>query len=90
MIRDILKHMLPDKLYLEMKYKHVFGRKLDFNNPQTYNEKLQWMKLYDRRDIYTTMVDKYEVKDYVANKVGDEYIIPTLGVSQSVCAQMHP
>ena len=80
MIRDILKHMLPDKLYLEMKYKHVFGRKLDFNNPQTYNEKLQWMKLYDRRDIYTTMVDKYEVKDYVANKVGDEYIIPTLGV----------
>ena len=52
-------------------------------NPQTFNEKLQWLKIYDRKPIYTTMVDKYEVKNYVADKIGDEYIIPTLGVWDS-------
>lgn len=83
MIRDIVKHMLPDKIYLKLKYKHVFGRKLDLRNPQTYNEKLQWMKLYDRKDLYTKLVDKYEVKGYVSKLIGDDYIIPTLGVWNS-------
>ena len=53
------------------------------NNVKSFNEKLQWLKLYDRKDIYTTLVDKNAVKDYVAKKIGDEYIIPTLGVWDS-------
>ena len=80
MIKELAKRLMPDRLYLKMKYKHVFHRRLDLKNPKTYNEKLQWIKLYDRKDIYTKLVDKYEVKDYVSKAVGDEYIIPTLGV----------
>lgn len=75
-----LFNFLSDKKYLEMRYKLRFGKKLDLENPLTYNEKLQWLKLYDRNPEYTKMVDKYEVKKYVADKIGEEYIIPTLGV----------
>ena len=53
---------------------------LNLDNPQTFNEKLQWLKLYNRKPEYTMMVDKYAVKDYVASIIGSEYIIPTLGV----------
>lgn len=56
------------------------GYKLDLNNPQTFNEKLQWLKLYDRKPIYTKMVDKYEAKEYVRNIIGEEHIIKTLGI----------
>ena len=69
-----------DKLYLQLLYRASFGKKLNLDNPETYNEKLQWLKLYDRCPEYITMVDKYAVKDYVAKKIGDEFIIPTLGV----------
>ena len=71
---------LPDKPYLELIYYAHFGKKLDLKNPKTFNEKLQWLKLYDRNPEYTRMVDKYEAKQYVAEKIGEEYIIPTLGV----------
>jgi hypothetical protein len=63
-----------------MLYRRIFNKKLDLENPKTFNEKLQWMKLYDRRPEYTMMVDKYAVKKYVADKIGEEYVIPTLGV----------
>ena len=56
------------------------GSELNIKKPQTYNEKLQWLKLYDRKPIYSTMVDKYEVKKYVASIIGEDHIIPTLGV----------
>jgi hypothetical protein len=55
-------------------------KELDFENPQTFNEKLQWLKLYDRKPEYTMMVDKYKVRDYIAEKLGEEYLIPLLGV----------
>ena len=71
---------LSDKTYLSYRYKSIFNKKLDLKDPKTFNEKLQWLKLYDRKDIYTTMVDKYEAKKYVANIIGEQYIIPTLGV----------
>lgn len=71
---------MSDEQYLKMRFKHKFGKELNLDNPQTYNEKLQWLKLHDRKPIYTTMVDKYEVKQYVADIIGEEYIIPTLGV----------
>ena len=72
--------VLPDKAYLKIRYRLAMGRKLDLENPKTFNEKLQWLKLYDRKPEYTRMVDKYEAKKYVAEKIGEEYIIPTLGV----------
>ena len=73
-------HLISDKLFLKMQYKATFGKKLDLKNPKTYNEKLQWLKLYNRKTIYTEMVDKYEAKKYVSELIGEEYIIPTLGV----------
>lgn len=70
----------PDKLYLETRYYLYFGRKLNLKSPQTFNEKIQWLKLNYCPPIYATMVDKYEAKKYVADIIGEEYIIPTIGV----------
>ena len=69
-----------DVRYLKRKYRAVFKKDLDLDIPKTFCEKLQWLKLYDRRPEYTRMVDKYEVKKFVAQKIGEEYVIPTLGV----------
>lgn len=71
---------LPDKAFLEAAFRARFGRKLDLKNPKTFNEKLQWMKLYNRKPEYTMMVDKYLVREYVQEKLGEEYLIPLLGV----------
>lgn len=71
---------MDDVSFLKMAYKRKIGKELNLNNPQTFNEKLQWLKLHDRKPEYTTMVDKYAVKRYVADIIGAEYIIPTLGV----------
>ena len=71
---------MPDKLYLSILYRLSIGKWPNLNNPQTYNEKLQWLKLHDHNPIYSVMVDKYAVKDYVGKIIGQEYIIPTLGV----------
>lgn len=78
-----LYNYLPDKWAVSIKYRNHFYKKLDLKNPQTFNEKLQWLKLYDRRPEYTRMVDKYLAKDYIASIIGEEYIIPTLGVWRS-------
>lgn len=83
MIKKFIKNKIPDKIYLKYKYKKILKKELNLNNPVTFNEKLQWLKLNDRKDIYTTMVDKYEAKKYVANIIGDEYIIPTIGIYNS-------
>ena len=71
---------LDDEKYLKIKYKIIMNKKLNLENPQDFNEKLQWLKTYDRNPEYTKMVDKYEAKKYVANIIGEQYIIPTLGV----------
>lgn len=76
--------LISDKLYIKCLYKVKTGRKLNLNNPKMKSEKLQWLKLYDRNPRYTKMVDKYEGKRYVASIIGEEYIIPTLGVYDSV------
>ena len=79
-----ISQWIPDKAYLKLKYRANFDRKLDLQNPKTFNEKLQWLKLYNRNPAYTELVDKYAVKAYVANKIGEKYIIPTLGVWERV------
>ena len=72
-----------DEKYLKTIYRFAIGKKLDTENPCSFNEKLQWLKIHDRNPLYTTMVDKYEVKEYVADKIGSKYIIPTIGVWNS-------
>lgn len=71
---------IPDKWYLQMKYYFETGDILHIKNPMTFGEKIQWLKLYDRRPEYAIMVDKFAVKDYVSNLIGSEYVIPILGV----------
>lgn len=82
-LRKLLKITSPlysDVFFLKAQYYAFFGKRLDLKNPKTFNEKIQWLKLYNRRPEYTTMVDKYAAKKYVADIIGEEYIIPTLGV----------
>ena len=74
---------MADKQYLQLVYWANMHKKLNLEKPQSFNEKLQWLKLYDRKPEYTCMVDKYEAKKYVAERIGEEYIIPTLGVWNS-------
>lgn len=69
-----------DKRYLEILYKYRLGKKLNLDNPKTFNEKIQWLKLYDRKDLYTRVVDKFEVRKYIEEKIGDKYLIPLIGV----------
>lgn len=69
-----------DELYLKLKFCVRMKKRLNLKAPQTFNEKLQWLKIYDHKPAYTTMVDKYAAKKYVAEKIGEELIIPTLGV----------
>ncbi len=71
---------MPNKLYLKLMYKGMLGKKLPLDNPQTMQEKLQWLKLHDKNPLHTTLVDKADVKNYVADLLGEEYVIPTLGV----------
>lgn len=72
--------LFPDKLYIKIRYYLEMGKKLDLNNPKTMNEKLQWLKLYNRNPEYTTIVDKVLVKKYISNILGEEYVVPLLGV----------
>lgn len=71
---------IPDVRYIKIVYFLLFGRRLNLRNPKFFNEKLQWLKLYNRRPEYTQMVDKYGVKDYVSKIIGKEHVIPTLGI----------
>lgn len=71
---------VPDSLFLKYKFKKLMGYSLNLKNPRTFNEKIQWLKLHDRKPVYTIMVDKYEAKKYVSDIIGEQYIIPTIGV----------
>lgn len=84
---EMLKHrshaIYDDLEYLEKFCEHMMGYKLNISNPTTYNEKLQWLKLYNRRPEYTGMVDKYEAKQFIEKRIGSGYTVPTLGVWDS-------
>jgi len=73
---------MPDKAYLKILFKAHFGYEMDFEHPRTYNEKLQWLKLYDHNPLYSTLVDKYEVREYVKNLIGEKYLVPMLWVGE--------
>ena len=80
---NILSRYLSDKKYLSLKYRLVFHEKLNWKDPKTFSEKIQWLKLYGRGEIERILSDKYLVKDYIKNKIGSEYVIPLLGVWDS-------
>ena len=79
-----ISYILPDKVYLKLYYKYHLGLSLDLNNPKRYNEKLQWLKLYDRNPEYSNLVDKYEVRKYVEKTIGSQYLIPLIGIYERV------
>lgn len=74
---------MPDEEYLCRLYKAIMGKKLDLENPETFSEKLQWLKLYYQRPDYTMMADKLAVRPYIAEKIGEEHLVPLLGVWDS-------
>lgn len=76
----IMALILPDKMYLKWKYKKHIGKKLNLDHPVLFQEKLHWLKLHDRKPIYHQMVDKFEAKKFIAEHIGEEYVIPTLGI----------
>ncbi|GKX31761.1 glycosyl transferase [Vallitalea longa] len=77
--KGILK-IIPDDIYLKLIYRGKMKKKLRFQNPKTFNEKLQWLKIYDRNPSYTQLVDKYDVRKYIARIIGEKYLIPLIGV----------
>ena len=79
-----LARFVPDELYLRMVYRMETGKRLHLKAPHTFNEKLQWLKLHNRKPIFTQMVDKVSVRDIVAERIGPEYLVPMLGVWDSV------
>jgi hypothetical protein len=72
--------IIPDEIYIKWLFRLHLKKKLNLDNPITMNEKLQWLKLHNRKPVFNDMVDKYESKKYVARIIGEEHIIPTLGV----------
>lgn len=75
---------LPDYDFIKARFRMRMGEELDLEYPKTFNEKLNWIKLYDRNPLYTIMVDKFAVKQYVSQRIGDDYIVPTIGVWDSI------
>ena len=73
-------NFIPDSLYLKIAFRNRMGRRLNLDNPLTFNEKLQFLKLHERNALFPMLVDKYEVKKYISTVLGSEYVIPTLGV----------
>ena len=76
--------LLPDKIYIGFLYRLNMNKKLNLLNPSTFNEKLQWLKLHDRNPLYTSYVDKYEVREFIEKTIGKEYLVPLLGVYDKV------
>ncbi|MDF2802080.1 MAG: glycosyltransferase [Anaerocolumna sp.] len=76
-------HSMRDDIYLKLLYRGFMKRRLNLIKPEDFNEKLQWLKLHDRNPLYTKLVDKYEVRKYIAATIGKEYLIPLLGVYDS-------
>lgn len=81
-IRLARKKIIPmsDKKFLDMCFKYYMEKKINWKSPKTYNEKLQWLKIHDRKEIYTKLVDKYEMKEYISKSIGNQYVIPTIGI----------
>lgn len=78
--RKVCGRWMPSKPYLSILYYLDFGKKMNWEHPTTFNEKLNWSKVYDRNNLYTTLADKYAVKSFVASRIGKEYVVDNYGV----------
>jgi len=79
-----IKKLIPDEIYIKLQYRYHLGEKLNLSSPRKFNEKIQWLKLYDRKPEYISYVDKYLVREYIRNKIGERYLIPLIGVYDNV------
>ena len=75
-----LSRFIPDSLYLKLIFYKNIRTVLNLKDPVSFNEKLQWLKIHDRNPEYTTLVDKYEVRNHIKETIGGKYLIPLLGV----------
>lgn len=78
-----MEKVLPDSLYLKILFRLKVGYKLNLKTPKTFNEKMSWIKLYDRQPLYTRLADKYEVKQYVAERIGGRYVVENYLVAEN-------
>lgn len=76
---DIMKRLVPDKLYIQLMFLYHKRALVNFREPKTFCEKQQWLKLYNRRPEYTIMADKFLVREYVRQKIGDQFLVPLVG-----------
>lgn len=81
---QLIQIFVPTRIYCSLEYKRHMGKKLNLNSPKTLNEKLQWLKIYDKNPIYTRLADKYEVRQYIEEKIGNRYLVPLIGVYENV------
>lgn len=79
-LQELLANHLSDETYIKWIYRLRIGKKLCLDNPVTFNEKMSWLKLYDRNPLYPQLADKYRVKDYVKQKIGSKYVVENYGV----------
>lgn len=82
-LNTYINSKLTDEEFIQKKYKDSFGKNADLDNPKTFTEKIQWLKLYDRNKLYTVCADKYMVRDYVREKIGENYLIPLLFATEN-------
>ena len=78
-VRYIFRY-LPDSLFVRIQYRAIMGKKLHLNNPRGFNEKLQWLKIHDRKKEYELYVDKYAVREFIEKTIGEQYLVNLLGV----------
>src|SRR5688572_11257924 len=77
-------HFISDEYFIKRRFKRNMGYELDLNNPKTLNEKINWLKLYCRDDLHTQCADKYAVRSYIKEKLGDEYLVPLILMTKDV------
>ncbi|HPR76495.1 MAG TPA: ATP-grasp fold amidoligase family protein [Oscillospiraceae bacterium] len=80
LIKQTVMRLLPAKWWVKIDYRFHMGRKCNLKNPRTFNEKLCWLKVYHKDNERTKLVDKYAVRQYIADKLGQAYVVPLLGV----------
>lgn len=80
---NLFERVAPDKLYISVLFKRRLGYRMDWKNPRSFNQKLQWMKLYDRNPAYSELADKVRVRDYVRERIGEQFLIPVLGIYEN-------
>lgn len=80
LLKRKLARLLPNTLFLSLKYRMSNGKKCNLKEPHTYNEKLQWQKMNDHNPLYPRIVDKHEVRSHVSSLIGESYLVPLVGV----------